>query len=81
MLLYDIFLEIDARHLSSSYQDTLLTRTELEFALIKINIMLSGTPNADKTKAYRHFLEFCKQQMAILCRKAGNAPFIWLLTR
>lgn len=63
MLLYDIFLEIDARHLSSSYQDTLLTRTELELALKKAISCYRVLQNPEKTKAYRHFLEFFEQRM------------------
>ena len=63
MLLYDIFLEIDARRLSSSYQDTLLTRTELEFALKKSISCYRALQHPDKSKAYRHFLEFCEQRM------------------
>lgn len=63
MLLFDIFLEIDAQHLSSSYQEMMLTKDELDFALKKAVACYRTLHLPHKIDAYQHFLHFCQKAM------------------
>jgi hypothetical protein len=63
MLLYDIFLEICAQNMSSSYQDVSLKQTDLELALKREVACYRTLADPKKVAAYRHFLHSCKKSM------------------
>lgn len=63
MLLFAMFLEIDAAHFSSTYQEAVLTRQELNQSLSSAvrDFRVIRTP--EKVALYREFLKFSEQTM------------------
>lgn len=63
MLLYDSFVSLNAPELVTSFQDIMLQRSDLVFAMKKAVASYRCLGNAEKIAEYKHFLATCEREL------------------